>query len=327
MRRKFERVFPAFLSLWLSVWVFACREPSVAATTPRPLYGMCVETPCRVRLEAVSVQARPDDRRPPGVLADAFAFYRLDPQTAVYRFSENVRVRPAHLEAVLQISRQKTQRVSMKPHAEILLTHLDFPGIPEPRESTVFAPVRSPAGGSFVCGQDAGAGFPVYVPWVQAQGKNWTPLRILMPSGQVFVFSHLPAAGRTFWLALVQCLGPAALARPRPGEITDAQLGGISLWQWLPPAHEAFAELDGRLRQPSQDVTVGVVRNRDVRVFVVRDPVDFLEIMLRERILAPDAVWAAWTRLLQAGMPAAHFARLRPHLLPETTRRSGTYAY
>ncbi len=305
----------------------ACATREDAVTVPRPVFGVCLETPCRVRLQAVRGKVPSGEKRPAGMILELRDFFRTHPRQAAYRFGRKPSpLRPGSLEAILRIAPDQDLRVRLAPEAAIELPSLHFPQVPGPLESTVFRAVRPENRGNFRCAQDADTGTVFSVPWVHAgkpahaRRKNnpapgWPPLRILHTTGRLIVLSHVPERERALWMALADCLGPVAVAQPEPGEIADAQVSGISLWQWLEPAGPSWRALNEKLRARGPLVAAVVQNGRAVRMFETPNPVDFLEIMAREHILAPDAVWAAWTRLLQAGVPAARFARLRPHLL------------
>lgn len=300
-------------------------------TVPRPVFGVCAEPPCRIGLQAVRGQVEAGTKQPAGMLLEVREFYRRHPAHSWYRFSfRPAPLQPGNLEGKLQVSPERAVRVRLNPQATLQIESLHFPRVPGPGESAVFGPVRVQPAGTFRCGQDADEGVVFSVPWVRESEKNagkpasgrrhghdfWPPLYILNTTGRLFVLSHLPDASRPLWMALSDCLGPMAVARPEEGEIAHAQAIGVSLWQWLEPAGKRWKGVNARLRRAPGDIpAVAVVVRGAVRVFDVKDPVDFLETMAREGILAPDAVWAAWTRLLQAGVLAAHFARLRPYLL------------
>lgn len=322
MQQKFNFVV-IFLHI-LCIAFYGCNTSETFITVPRPVFGVCVATPCRVQLQAIRGRAPRHPQQVVGMLFELREFYRRHPQDAWYRFDSCPKLQMGTLEGNLRISPEKTVRVRLAPEAFIQLDSLHFPQNPSPQESAVLNAEQTPSSRTFRCGQNDNGGIVFSVPWEQNLQTNahqhsmvWPPLRIFHPTGRLIVFSHWPANQRSLWMALADCLGPIALVHPQPGEIAHAQAIGIRLWQWLEPTNDIWRALNQHLRsQPhAKLVTAAVVQGTVARVFHVQDPVDFLKIMVREHILAPDAVWAAWTRLLQAGVSAVHFSRLKPYLL------------
>jgi hypothetical protein len=233
---------------------------------------------------------------------------------------------------------REAERFDLKPTAGVTLKWLQSPQAPPPGVSTVFRPRRE-APGPFTCGARGDAGTWFAVSWIPAvvpappirkpsvqmdSGAVWAPLQVFLPEGRHFVFSRFPSGRHDHWMALFSCLGPVSLVEAEPGLITTAQAVGVSLWQWASPQNPhwrtLFQALElGRSAPKGAPVVVAAVEGRTHHAEVVESPVDFLAKMLAAGRLTREEVWAAWTRLLLAGVPSAEFQVLREKLtsLPE----------
>ncbi len=328
---------PLVLLLLLASWSACERRTSV--TVPRPVYAVCAETPCRIRIEAIRGSVLRGEKRPHNVLLDVRDFAARHPSESPFRFPREDRRRAGagRLELWVQTG-AGSERLDLNPSAGITLKRLPPPAAPSPDLTAVFRPRRE-APGAFACGAraDAGTWFPVS--WIPAvypvppirkpsvvmdTAPRWAPMQVFVPEGRHFVFSRFPAGNRDQWMALFSCLGPVSLVEAEPGLITTAQVAGVSLWQWATPENPHWRQLVqalamGRDAAPGAPVVVAAVEGRRYHADVVADPVDFLVRMLAAGRLTREEVWAAWTRLLLAGAPSSEFGRLRQALtsLPE----------
>jgi len=326
------------LSLFLLPWWIGC-EQRTSVTVPRPVYAICAETPCRIRIGAIRGSVLRGEKRPHNVLLDVWSFAARHPSKSPFRFprGEHPKASPGRLDLWIQTG-PTSERFDLNPSAEVTLKQLPPPSAPPSGVTSVFRPRRE-APGAFRCGAraDAGTWFPVS--WIPAvypvppirkpsivmhTAARWAPLQVFVPEGRHFVFSRFPAGNHDQWLALFSCLGPVSLVDAEPGLITTAQAAGVSLWQWAVPENPYWLPLFqalaiGRGAAPGAPMVVAAVEGRRYHADVVESPVDFLVKMLAAGQLTREEAWAAWTRLLLAGVPSAEFSRLRQALtsLPE----------
>lgn len=339
MRRRSEpSIFCAVRLLPLLLLLFSCScEKRETVTVPRPVFAVCPETPCRVPVSAVRGSVLAGERRPHDFLIDVRDFAARNPRQSPFRFAREDRRRATatRLEVWVQTG-EKPHRVVLNADTHVTIDRLLFPQAPPAGSTAVWRPVR-PAPGPFRCQGRGDAGTWFAVPWTPAvtplpplrspsiqlhSSPRWMPLTVFLPHGRHFVLSRFPPGPRDSWLALFACLGPVSLVEAEPGLITTAQATGVSLWQWATPGGAPWRPLVAALahgRSPDGQVVAAAVEGRAFHAEVVEDPVDFLAKMLAAGRLTREEAWAAWTRMLLAGHPAADFARLRDALtgLPE----------
>ncbi len=322
--------------------LFSACQQRTTVTVPRPVYAICAETPCRFRVEALRGTVQAGEKRPHNVLIDVQDFAARHPARSPFRLARDQRRKaaPGKLDLWIQTGRD-SQRFDLNPAAQVTLTWLQSPQGPSPAISTVFRPRRE-AAGPFTCGARADVGTWFAVSWIPAvyptppirkpsivmeTAPVWAPLQVFIPEGRYFVISRIPEARHDLWMALLACLGPVAVVDPVPGQVTVAQLTGVSLWQWARPEAPQWSEFSRVMRAAGNGGAAGngevviaaAVDGRQFHAETVDGPVDFLYKMLLAGKLSREEVWAAWVRLQLAGAPAAEFERLRERLtsLPE----------
>ena len=342
------KLFPTFflsvisavkIPLLLLLSFFSACEQRVTVTVPRPVYAICAETPCRVPIAAIRGSVLRGEKRPHNVLIDVRDFAARQPRQSPFKFSSDERRKaaPGRLDLWIQTGTE-SERFHLNPSAGVTLKRLLFPQAPPPGVSAVFRPRRE-APGPFRCGARADAGTWFSVSWTPAvhpappirkpsivmeTAAVWAPMQVFIPEGRHFVFSRFPAGRPDHWMALFACLGPVSLVEVEPGRITTAQVAGVSLWQWATPEGPHWKPLlqaleMGRGAAEGAPMVAAAVQGRRTHAEVVESPVDFLVKMLAAGHLTREEAWAAWTRLLLAGVPAAEFEALRESLtsLPE----------